>query len=241
MNKCLLVTGASSEVGLRFLSEKGRQFERIIAHYCHLSEPLRQLKEKYGEKMYLVQADFTSLDSTLNMIKELKQEALAPGYILHLPSAKYHNSKFHRVGFEGFGRELDIQLRSITLILQAFLPQMVRAKSGRIVFLLSSCTEGTAPCYLSDYVTVKYALLGLMRALAAEYAGKGIAVNAVSPGMMETKLLSEIPELIVQQNAAANPYGRNVRIDDILPPLSLLLSERAEMMSGQNLVISGGR
>ena len=117
---------------------------------------------------------------------------------------------------------------------------MVKNKYGRIVFLLSSCTDGIAPKYLSDYVTAKYALLGLMRTLSSEYAGKGIAINAVSPGMMETKLLNETSELIIQQNAMANPNGRNIRVEEILPAVSLFLSETGEMLTGQNLIISGG-
>ena len=167
------------------------------------------------------------------MIRQIREEEIQPSYILHLPSGKYRNAKFHRLGWEAYQEGLEIQLRSIVLLLRECLPRMAKERFGRVAFLLSSCVDGAAPKYLPDYVTVKYALLGLMRALASEYAGKGITVNALSPGMMETALF-------VQQNAAANPYKRNVRVEDILPALSLLL-EPGEMMTGQNLVITGGR
>lgn len=67
------------------------------------------------------------------------------------------------------------------------IPNMAKKKYGRIVFMLTSCTINNPPKYQSSYVTVKYALLGLMKALAVEYADRGITVNGVSPDMMETK------------------------------------------------------
>lgn len=240
MNKCILITGASSEVGLQFIRKEEKCFKHILAHYCHQSDELEKLRQELGEKLELIQADFTSYDSTKWMAYKIRNSKNLPDSILHLPSNKYHNNKFHKLTWENYNQSLNIQVRSITLILQELLPYMVKNKYGRIVFLLSSCTDGIAPKYLSDYVTAKYALLGLMRTLSSEYAGKGIAINAVSPGMMETKLLNETSELIIQQNAMANPNGRNIRVEEILPAVSLFLSETGEMLTGQNLIISGG-
>lgn len=241
MSRTILIIGASSEVGFHFIKKEAMSFDHIIAHYCHESEELEQLKKEFGEKIELVQADFTSYGSTKLMTEKIKNSSNLPEYILHLPSAKYHNNKFHKSSWDIFNKNLEIQVRSITLVLQELLPHMLRKKFGRIVFLLSSCTEGTAPKYLTDYVMAKYALLGLMRSLASEYAGKGITINAVSPGMMETKLLSEITELVIEQNAMSNPYGRNIKIEDILPSVSFLLSEKNNMLTGQNLLITGGK
>lgn len=118
---------------------------------------------------------------------------------------------------------------------------MSKSKYGRIIFLLSSNTIGKPAKYQSSYVTVKYALLGLMKALAAEYADKGITVNGVSPDMMETKFLSGIPDLIVEQNRENGPMGRNVYVEEILPMIQYMLSEEGASMTGQNIEISGGR
>ena len=79
-----------------------------------------------------------------------------------------------------------------------------------------------------------------MRNLAAEYAPKGITVNAVSPDMMETKFLSELPELIKEQSANKNPLGRNIYVDEVIPTIEYLLSSGSDVVTGQNIGITGG-
>ena len=88
--------------------------------------------------------------------------------------------------------------------------------------------------------TVKYALLGLMRNLASEYAAKGVMVNAVSPDMMETKFLSGLPELILEQNAKKNPLGRNIHVEEVTPTIEYLLSSASDIVTGQNIGVTGG-
>ena len=126
------------------------------------------------------------------------------------------------------------------MILQKFIPKMSKNKYGKIVFMLSAYLLGVPPKFQSPYITIKYALLGLMRNLAAEYAAKGIMVNAVSPDMMETKFLSELPDLIIEQSAKNNPLGRNIYIDEVVPTIEYLLSSGSDMVTGQNIGVTGG-
>ena len=171
----------------------------------------------------------------------MEKRNLFPDTFLHLPALKYELIKFHKISRERLTAQLRVQVESAFYILQALLPKMAKKKYGRIAFVLSSAVGETAPKYLSDYVVAKYGLLGLMKALSAEYADKGITLNAVSPSMMETKLMSNTPEVVLEKNAAENPLGRNIRISDILPVIYYFLSEETEQITGQNIRITGGR
>jgi len=126
------------------------------------------------------------------------------------------------------------------MISQAFIPKMSKKNYGKIVFMLSAYLLGVPPKFQSPYVTVKYALLGLMKELAVEYASKGIMVNAVSPDMMETKFLSELPDLIKEQSAKNNPLGRNIYVKEVVPTIEYLLSSGSDAVTGQNIGITGG-
>ena len=87
----------------------------------------------------------------------------------------------------------------------------------------------------------KYALLGLMKSLSVEYADKGIMVNGVSPDMIETKFLKDIPDLVIRQNAERSPLKRNLTIEDVVPTFDFLLSDAADTITGQNIGITGGK
>ena len=79
-----------------------------------------------------------------------------------------------------------------------------------------------------------------MKALATEYDSKGITVNGISPEMIDTKFLSDLPDLIVEEHAAKSPLKRNLQVDDVVPMLAYLLSDAAEAITGQNIAITGG-
>jgi 3-oxoacyl-[acyl-carrier protein] reductase len=117
---------------------------------------------------------------------------------------------------------------------------MVAAKKGKIIFMLSSSTLGVPPTSMAHYITAKYALFGLMKALAAEYAGKHIFINAVSPSMIETETLSEVHEKILEYAASQHPLKRNATPQDIAPVIKFLLSDDANYINGINIPITGG-
>ena len=117
---------------------------------------------------------------------------------------------------------------------------MAKAKEGKIVLGLSSYSLNVPPKFLTSYVMAKYALMGLGKALASEYAAKHIQVNMISPSMMETKFLSQIYRVVVEQTAAANPMKRNASPADIAGVIEYLFSDANTFVTGVNIPITGG-
>lgn len=239
-HKVLLVTGASSEVGRALIRRVAGEYETIWAHYCRTVEPLEELCREFGKKVVPIQADFLDETSIRAMIGKIVSSGQTPDHIVHLPAMKTFNERFHKRRWEDYQPGIDTSLRSAVLLLHAFIPGMVKQKYGRVVFMLTAYLIGVPPKFQSPYITVKYALYGLMRSLAAEYADKGITVNAVSPEMIETRFLEDIPELVVQQNAGNSPLKRNLTVEDVLPAFAYFLSDEAEAVTGQNFGITGG-
>lgn len=239
-DRVLLVTGASSDVGVQLIKKVGANYRKVWAHYNRSIEAVERLRQEIGERIVPVQADFSSLDSTKAMIETIKSAGEHPDHVVHLAAPKARNLQFHKHTWDSYQREIDTSLRSITMILQACVPEMSKRRHGKILFMLTAYVIGVPPKFQSPYVTVKYALLGLMRNLASEYAGKGIMANAVSPDMMETKFLSELPDLILEQNAENSPLGRNIRVDEVIPTMEYLLSHASDIVTGQNIGVTGG-
>ena len=238
--KILLVTGASSDVGGKLIRKIAGNYEVILAHYCYSKERVETLRAELGEKFVPLQADFTDMGSVAAMVDRIRTLGYAPDHIVHLPAQKVIPQRFHKTDVKQYTESFTTSVASIVLILKHLLPVMSKQKYGKVVFMLTSFTLNAPPKYQAPYITTKYALLGLMRDLSREYADKNIMINGVSPDMMETRFLSDMPELVIQQNADNNPMGRNLVVEDVIPTFEYLLSDGADMVTGQNIGVTGG-
>ncbi len=240
-DKILFVTGASSDIGLALIEAVADNYSKIIAHYRSSADRFSDLQAKLGDKLLPVQADFADSQSVRIMLDSLADLGLKPDHLVHLAAAPMENQKFKKLGWQDFSAAIDTDLRPIVDILGDFLPSMAKAKYGKVVFMLTSCVVGMPPKYKSVYTTAKYALLGLAKSLAVEYADRGITVNGVSPEMVDTRFVDNLPDLIKEMNAADMPLKRNLQVEDVVPTLAYLLSDGADMVSGQNIVISDSK
>lgn len=241
MEKVLLVLGASSEMGIAAIQDVKDDYDHIIAHFFHMNDSLRSLQETLGEKMTLIQADLSDEKQVFSLIETVNSANLVPTHMIHFPAQQIQFRRFSKTKWEDFERGFDISVKSLFLIAQSFLPKMAKAGYGKLIVMISYVVDGMPPKYYADYVVTKYALLGLVKSLAVEYAEKGITVNGISPSFVETRFTEDLPEKIRELNEASSPIGRNLNVQDIIPTVRFLLSDGSDCINGENLLITCGR
>jgi 3-oxoacyl-[acyl-carrier protein] reductase len=231
----VLIAGASSDLGVALTGRLLAADVRIIAH--HHTSGDRVVRDPRVEPL---SADFASLASVERMAAEILDRIGVPDQVVYLPAVKLRYERFTKFDMAHFDRDLNIQVRSAITLLTRLLPRMAKKHRAKIVFVLSSVTRGVPPKFLSMYTVTKYAQLGLMRALASEYAATGVTINAVSPGMIDTRFLDGIPALSKEMGAAAMPRGRLATPADVIGAIQFLLSPDSDFMTGVELPVTGG-
>lgn len=240
MSKVYLITGASSDIGIGLIKKMYNKEDLFIAHYNKSADRLEALIKELGVNIKLVQADFTDDGSCNKLIREIKEVYKPPTHIIHLPATRVKYNKFSKISWKEFESEINVQLRSLVKITNAFIKDMAKQRYGKIVVVLTSGVINVPPKYLSAYITAKYAVMGFMKSIAIEYAEKNIGINAVLPSMIETKFLEEVSDIIVAKSAQSNPMGRNAQVEDIIPVIHMLLSEECSYLTGACIPITGG-
>jgi 3-oxoacyl-[acyl-carrier protein] reductase len=231
----VLITGASSDIGLALIERLASYPEppKLLAH-CHSGA------DRLPATVHPLVCDLSQAASVSALADKILAEHGCPHRFVHLPGLKLRYERFTKFDWEHFETDLRIQVQSAVILLKRFLPLMVKLPGARIVFVSSSVTRGVPPKFMSMYTVVKQAQLGLMRSLAAEYAESGVGVNAVSPGMVETRFLENIPHTVREMSAAASPRHRNASPKDVVDAIEFLLSPKAGYITGIELPVTGG-
>jgi len=239
MSNIILIIGASSDIGVDLIKNIDEEC-LILAHYNNSDEKLLELSKTLNNKIIMLKADLSSEDEIFSMLDNVENNYGIPNKIIHLAAPKFENIRFKDIFWINFQNEIDISLKSLMIILNRFLPKLAKQKKGKVVVMLSSVVINIPPKALTQYTTVKYALLGLVKSLANEYSDKNIQINAISPSMVETKFLDNINEKLVELSAYNHPLKRNAIVKDVTPIIKLLISKESDYINGANIPITGG-
>jgi 3-oxoacyl-[acyl-carrier protein] reductase len=138
-------------------------------------------------------------------------------------------------------RVIDVNLNGYFFLLRAVLPGMIERRAGAIVNISSLAGLRYSAIAGVHYCASKAAVIGLTSQVAGEVAGFGVRVNSVAPGRIETEMAAEAGAGFNEEIKRSTPLGRLGIPQDIAQAVCFLLSDKASFITGQSLVVSGGR
>jgi 3-oxoacyl-[acyl-carrier protein] reductase len=144
-----------------------------------------------------------------------------------------------RLKDDDFDRTLAVNLKGAVACSRAAIKVMMRAKTGRVIFV-SSVVGEMGNVGQTAYAASKAALLGVAKSLAREYASRGITVNAVTPGYVDTDMTTDMTGEAREKTVAGIPLGRTGSAREIATAISYLASDEAAYVTGQTLRVNGG-
>jgi 3-oxoacyl-[acyl-carrier protein] reductase len=236
--KVALVTGASRGIGRAIAERLAQDGATVVVNYARNADAAKEVIsaiEATGGKATAVQADVSRVEDIRRLFRETvdrfgRLDILVnnAGTAIYKPLAEATE--------EDFGKTFALNARGTFFAMQEAARRM--AEGGRIVSLSTGGTAAGAPS-ASFYAGSKAAVEQFTKALAKEVGGRGITVNAVSPGFTDTDMLGENPQF-KEMGAQMSPLGRLGKPEDVADVVTFLASEKARWVTGQNIQAGGG-
>jgi 3-oxoacyl-[acyl-carrier protein] reductase len=239
--KVALVTGGSRGIGRAAVEALASRGAYVVINYVSNEGAAREVAravERAGGKAEIVQFDVANGEAAEKSITEVAKR-LGRLDILVASAGIAIDGLLLRLKDEDFDKILSINVKGAVYCARAAIRTMMRAKTGRIVFLSSVVGEmGNAGQV--TYAASKAALLGVTKTLAREYASRGITVNAVTPGFIDTDMTSGLTDEQKSSMLTAVPLGRTGTALEIAAAITYLVSDEAGYITGQALRVNGG-
>lgn len=233
----VLITGGNSGIGAALVRRLTGEGHDVTFTFCRNEQKARDVAADTGARC--TRYDHASAESIAELARRVREGEF--GALVNNACQPPRRRLLSKLAPDEFIAYQNAAVGGVLQLCQAFAEQVRRrGASGAIVNVLTSYTLGMPPAKLSAYVTSKYALLGLTRAMAVEFIRYGVRVNAVSPGMTRTAFIDDLPEPFIAQIEKALPMERLAAAEEVADVIRFLLSEDSRYMNGANLPISGG-
>lgn len=236
-----LITGGSRGIG-RVIAETLAKSGYDIAICYSGNESAAQetiaLCKKHGVQAIYVKADVSNSEDVANMFSEIKS-LLGPVDVLVNNAGITKDGLLLRMSEEDFESVVDINLKGSFLCTKAAIKDMLKAKKGRIINI-TSIVGVTGNAGQANYSASKAGLIGFTKSVAREYGSKGITVNAVAPGFIQTAMTDSLPEEVKKAYLSQIPVGRFGTSEDVASVVEFLASDKAAYVTGQVIEVTGG-
>jgi len=237
MARVALVTGGTRGIGEAISVALQEAGYRTAANYGGNDDAARAFSERTGIPAF--KFDVSDHDATKAGIAEI-EEALGPIEVLVNNAGITRDGTLHKMTFEQWQKVIDTNLGSCFNCARAVIEGMRARGFGRIVNI-SSINGQAGQFGQANYSAAKSGIHGFTKAIAQEGAGKGITVNAIAPGYVDTEMLSAVPPEVLQKIIARIPVGRLGIPEDIARTVVFLADDAAGFITGSTICVNGGQ
>jgi 3-oxoacyl-[acyl-carrier protein] reductase len=237
MSEFILITGASGGIGQAIALKLAKEGYNLYLHYNknkkNIENLLRELSVYNGEYIP-IQADLSKPEG----YKDMASNIFSLDGIIH-NGGQSLNGLITDLNYDEVKSLIDVHVTAPLMLTKLLLPKLMQKRRGCII-VISSIWGQTGGAFEVAYSTVKGAQISFVKALSKELALNGIRVNAITPGAIQTNMISHLSDEELHLMYDSIPMGRLGSPDDVANGVSFLLSEGSSYITGQTLAINGG-
>lgn len=240
-NKVALITGGSRGIGRAIalkLSEEGYNIAISYINNKDRAEEVIGKIEKNGVKGLAIKADVSKEDEVDNMMNMIKEQLGTVDVLINNAGITKDNLLI-RMKTENWDQVMDTNLRGVFLCTKAVAREMMKKRYGKIVNV-ASVVGISGNIGQGNYSASKAGVIGFTKSIAKELGSRGINVNAVAPGFIETDMTHMLEDGIKDEMIRSIPLNRAGKPEDVANLVVFLCSEKADYITGQVIHVDGG-
>ena len=236
--KTALVTGASGGIGKAIATRLHQQGAYVVLHGTR-EEKLINLANQLGSNSSCITADLSDLEAVSSLVESASILCDSPIDILINNAGFAIDGLLLRMKVEEWQRVLDVNLTANMILCRTAIRSMIKQKWGRIISI-SSIVGVTGNSGQTNYSASKAGMIGFCKSLAQEVASRGITVNVVAPGFIETPMTEMLEEKQREKLLGQVPVGRLGTPDEVASAVIYLATSEASYLTGSTMHVNGG-